>query len=75
MHGDLENETVLKALDLESVENRGKVIGIELDLLNEDEGRISSGGGGEGRNQVERTSTTAPMTVFTLPTAWLASVA
>ena len=32
VHGDLENETVLEPLNLESVENRGKVIGIKLNL-------------------------------------------
>lgn len=32
VHGDLEDEAVLEALNLESVEDRGKVVGLELDL-------------------------------------------
>lgn len=32
MHGDLEDEAVLKALDLESVEDGGEIIGVELNL-------------------------------------------
>jgi hypothetical protein len=32
VHSDLEDETVLEALNLKGVEDRGKVIGVELDL-------------------------------------------
>jgi hypothetical protein len=32
VHRDLKNETVLEALDLESVEDGREIIGIELDL-------------------------------------------
>jgi hypothetical protein len=32
VHGDLKDETVLESLNLEGVEDGGKIIGIELDL-------------------------------------------
>jgi hypothetical protein len=32
VHGDLEDEAVLEALNLKRVEDRGKVVGLELDL-------------------------------------------
>lgn len=93
VHRNLEDEAVLEALDLERVEDRGKVVSIELDLHSENEresdvsavretpGRFRRPNAGARatlgarRGRGSRTSTTAPMTVLTLPVAPLTSVA
>jgi hypothetical protein len=52
VHGDLEDEAVLKALDLESVEDGGEIIGVELDLWAAHKASVSKGSLQYDRNRV-----------------------